>query len=147
MLRFRFSFYSAAAVRPGTLTFISPFPFLLVTLTDAMRSLDISSSRDCGHCLITCHQFAYLFSPYHAYVFSLMLLTRSGYVDLSLVPDFVTPICLLDDSSLISSQFFLRPVFYPAFCLLFTYPTGRYSCLLLLRLYASLYLYLLSEYI
>ena len=79
--------------------------------------------------------------------FSLVFLTRFGYVDSSLVPDFITPICLPDDSSLVLSRFFLRPVFYPPIRLLFTYPTGRYSCLLLLRLYASSYLYLLSEYI
>ena len=47
--------------------------------------------------------------------------------------DFVTPVCYPDDSSLSRSWFFLHPVLYPTFHLLFTYPTGRYSCLVLLR--------------
>ena len=36
-----FPFHSVAAVRPSVLTLVSPFPFLLVTLTDAMRSTDV----------------------------------------------------------------------------------------------------------
>ena len=41
-----------------------------------------------------------------------------------------TPICYPDDSSLSRSRFFLHPVFSPTF---YSYPTGRYSCLVLLR--------------
>ena len=40
MLRFHHFHVPVAAVRLGTLTLVSPFP--LVTLTDAMRSLDVS---------------------------------------------------------------------------------------------------------
>ena len=142
-----FLFLPCGCCVPGYTDTCLSFPFLLVMLTNAMHSSDVSSSRDCGHCLIMCHWFAYSFPFCHAYGFSLMLLTRSGYDDSSLVPDYVAPICLPDDSSLISSQFFLRPVFYLPFCLLSTYLTGRYSCLVLYGLYASLYLYFLSEYI
>ena len=119
---FPFLFLPGGCCAPGYTDTCFSFPFLLVTLTDAMRSSDVSSSRDCGHCLITCHRFAYSFSLCHAYVFSLMLLTHSGYVDSSHVPDFVTPMYLPDDSSLVSSRFFLRPVFYPPFCLLVHLP-------------------------
>ena len=42
MLRFHRFHVPAAAVRPRTLTLVSLFLFFLVTLADAMRSLDVS---------------------------------------------------------------------------------------------------------
>ena len=60
------SAYSVAAVRPSILT-LSLFP--LVTLMDAMRSLDdfllrgsvTLASRDLGRSRVTCHRTAYLY--------------------------------------------------------------------------------------
>ena len=108
------------------------FPFLLVMLTDAMRSLDVSSSRDCGHCLITCHRFAYSFLssclPYPAYASYLFQLCR-----LVSCPRLRYTHMFAGRLVSLPSRFFLRPVFYPSFYLLFTYPTGRYFCLVLLR--------------
>ena len=130
VLRFLFSFYPVAAARPGTLTLVSSFPFLfsyahgryaLIGHFPHHVIVDTVLSRATGSLtrfLLVCLHFPS------------MLLTHFGYVDSSLVPDFVTPTCLPDDSSLVSSRFFLRPVLYPPFRLSPTYPTGRYSCLL-----------------
>ena len=108
---------------------VSPFPYAcgccvpgytdtssllyVVTLTDAMRSSDVSLSRDRRHCLVTCHRFVYSVLFCYAYVFSLMLLARSGYVDLSHVPDYVTPVCLPNNSSLVLPVL-LAPSLLPA---------------------------------
>ena len=46
VLRFYRFHVPVAAVRPATLTLVSLFRFSVVTLTDAMRSLDVPASRD-----------------------------------------------------------------------------------------------------
>ena len=56
--------YPVAAERLGTLTLVSPSPFLLVTLVDAMRSMDVLAlyfpvSRDLGRFRVTSLRFAY----------------------------------------------------------------------------------------
>ena len=97
--------HPVAAVRPGELTL---FLFLLVTLMDAMRSLDVLSyhawlmtlaSRDLGCSRVTCHQ------PAYSYVsrFSLMPSTRLSRTSLCPVHRLVSFPC----------RFFLRPVLYP----------------------------------
>ena len=64
MLRFHHFHVPVAAVRPATLTLVSPFPFLVVTLVDAMRSMDVLAlyflvSRDLGRFRVMCHRLAY----------------------------------------------------------------------------------------
>ena len=89
-------------------------PFLLVTLMDAMRSLDVSAS----------HDFYYMHMSHGdppRLLFVMLTISRlcffflliSGYVDSSF------------------SWTSLRPVFYPPFRLTYTYLTGRYLCLVL----------------
>ena len=56
MLRFHRFHVPAAAVRLATLTLVSPFSFPLVTLADAMRSMDVLVlyvSRDPGRFRVT----------------------------------------------------------------------------------------------
>ena len=102
---FRFFLYSVAAVRPSTLTLVSPFLFSYAHGRYAIigrfpyRERPVAlRSRDFGCFRITCHRPAYLYvslffscdfyctsvchgdsprlSLCHAYVFSLMLLTH-----------------------------------------------------------------------
>ena len=160
-----FPFCTVAAVRPALLTLVSPIS--VATIADAMRSMDVLAlyvfvSRDLGHFRVTCHRLAYSYvsipvsrdsyctcmchgSPPRLFfvmlTFSRLCLLLIFGCDNSSFPVLLTPICSPDDSSLTHSRFFLRPVLYPTFHLLLTYLTGRYSCLVLLWLYASLYLY------
>ena len=128
-----------AAVRPSILTLV---PFL-VTLMDAMRSMDVSVSRASYRLLVrflfpshvtltvlVC-VMANRLDPFlcHAYVFSLMLsicLRRKRFILAGL------RYAQMFTGRLVSCpcRFFLRPVFYPS---IITYPTGRYSRLVLLQ--------------
>ena len=126
---------------PGYTDTCFSFPFYVVTLTDTMRSLDVSIpvSRD-SYCTCMCHG-----NPPGLF-FAMLTFSRLCFLlifsyDDSSFPDLLTPVCYPDNSSPSRPRFFLHPVLYPTFRLLLTYPTGRYSCLVLLRLYASLYLY------
>ena len=86
-------------------------------------------------------------SSRHVYRILLMLLTRSGYVDSSLVPDFVMPICLLDDSSLSRPSSSCTQSSTRRFTSCSLTRLDAISVLYFYEPYASLYLYLLSEYI
>ena len=64
MLRFHRFHVPVAAVRPGTLTLVFLFLFFLVTLTDALRSMDVLTlyslaSHDLGRFRVTCHRLTY----------------------------------------------------------------------------------------
>ena len=127
MLRFHRFHVPAAAVRPGTLTLVSFSLFFLVTLTDAMRSLDVSASRDWARLLVRSgsHLTSCLLYLYESY----RLAQNTSLSCLRFLLTFLTRLrlCRLDS---LPYQFFLRPVF----CLtIHTHPTGRYFCLVLLQ--------------
>ena len=134
----------AAAVRPGTLMLVFLFLFFLVTLADVMRSTDVFShltlswhvtsdvspsratgslirmspvsvSRD-SYCTCMCHGDPPGPSLCHAYVFLITFLTHHRLCRLVSCPG----------SS--CAQFSTRRLYH-----LFTYPTGRYFHLVLLR--------------
>ena len=122
--------WACGCCAPGYTDTCFPFPFLLVTLTDAMRSMDVLACH-----VSTSRDFSSFTSMFPVSV-SCDSYCTSGlrYIRMSperfVSPDSVTPICCPND---LSHRFSLRPVLYPSFRLHFTYPTGRYSCLVLLR--------------
>ena len=122
MLQFHRFHVPVAAVRPGTLTLVFLFLFFLVTLTDALRSMDVLAlyslaSRDLGRFRVTCHRLAYSYvsipisrDSYYTCMchgdpprLFFVMLTFHDYASYS------SPVM----STRLMSRFFLRPVLYP----------------------------------
>ena len=130
---------------------------------DATRSLDNFSriansvalaSRDYGYSHVTCHRSAYSYVPRYLFICHETFTIHARVMTPRLDSPYVIRLDSLrhgDDGmtshllclslvlgyrllSLSSRRFSLRPVLYSLFRLHSTYPTGRYSCLLLLRL-------------
>ena len=142
-----FLFLPCGCCAPGYTDTYFSFPFLLVMLTDAMRSSDVSSSRDCGHCLIMCHRFAY------SLFFVMLTVSRLCFLPVPVMSTRLLSWTLLHPYVCWTTRLSSRPGSSCAQSSTWRFVScslTRLDAILVLyfyEFYASLYLYLLSEYI